>query len=53
MRIEEVGREQGTLDITRGSVKEMDATKDFGKYLDECGMREWWVHNMGYGKSGG
>ena len=50
MRMERV--EVGCLKVDVGSVREFAEMKEFGKYMEKCGMWEWWREHMGFTKFG-
>ena len=50
MKMESVG--QGQLKVEMGHVQEFQELKDFGRYLEECSIWQWWREHMGFAKSG-
>lgn len=53
LRMEAVDDQRGRLPVAAGSVLEFTSMKELGEYLKECGIHEWWIENMGFGKGGG
>ena len=47
------GEGQGGLGLAEGSVREFEEMKDLSRFLEERGMKEWWVAGMGFERGGG
>ena len=50
LRMESLAK--GNLGLEAGRVREFEEMKEFGKYLEECGMWQWWREHMGFAKIG-
>ena len=42
--------EKGDLGLEVGHVREFGDMKDLGKYLEECGIWQWWREHMGFAR---